>query len=86
MPKEVFLARPKEGAYALRSMFNAMSHPTFAKTPQAATRHLPVAHSLDRSGEPRSIRPSTTSETRLQAAVVREDSSSDPYADVPCTD
>ncbi len=58
---------------------------------EAAARHIPVAHQRDASGDRREktgteVRHS--SETRLQAAVVRQvaPSERDPYADVPCTD
>ncbi|MBX3186390.1 MAG: hypothetical protein KF819_05210 [Labilithrix sp.] len=58
---------------------------------EAATRHRPVAHGPDTQPHPsraasREVRRS--SETRLQAAVVkdRKRDESDPYADVPCTD
>ncbi|OJY30634.1 MAG: hypothetical protein BGO98_28430 [Myxococcales bacterium 68-20] len=73
-------------------MINVMSHPLSAK-PQAATRHLPVARGRERGGRDassearlRAARSARSSEPRLQAAVVRPDKGSDPYADVPCTD
>ena len=58
---------------------------------EVATRHLPVAHGRDAKGESARDRhpdPRRISETRLQAAVVRERTCDelDPYADVPCTD
>lgn len=58
---------------------------------EAAARHIPVAHQRDASGDRRDktgAEPRHNSETRLQAAVVRQAAASDrdPYADVPCTD
>lgn len=58
---------------------------------EAAARHLPVAHQRNASSERRDKSATETrraSETRLQAAVVRqtERDERDPYADVPCTD
>ena len=67
-------------------MYNAMSSPISSR-PQAATRHLPVAHGRDRSDgkERTSIAPRLQSETRLQSAKV-SDAGSDPYGNVACTD
>jgi len=71
-------------------MFTVMSSP-LSKRPQAATRQLPIATGREDRSEPKSqgrvsIAPRSVSETRLQAAVVRRDSTTDPYADVACTD
>lgn len=68
-----------------------MSFPLSAKS-QGTSRRLPVAHT--RKGGSRdasSVRPQASTEdrsheARLQAAIVRPDKGSDPYADVPCTD
>jgi hypothetical protein len=58
---------------------------------EAAARHLPIARG--REAQPNSSRNASqevrrSSETRLQAAVVkdRKRDETDPYADVPCTD
>ena len=63
---------------------------------EVATRHLPIAHGRDVKAEKaesardggRAESRRTSSETRLQAAVVteRKHDDGDPYADVPCTD
>lgn len=70
-------------------MFYEMSSP-LSKF-QAATRQLPIATGSDDNSSPKSqghvsVAPRAISETRLQTAVVRRDSSTDPYADVACTD
>lgn len=76
-------------------MINVMSSPLLGNTqarPNSATRHLPVARGRDygtreaSEARVRATSASRISETRLQAAVVRTDSSVEPYADVPCTD
>lgn len=71
-------------------MFPVMSSPT-SKRPQAATRQLPIAVGSDDRSAPKSqgrvsVAPRAISETRLQAAVVRVDSSAELYTDVACTD
>ncbi len=72
-------------------MVDVMSFP-LSETSQAATRRLPVAHKRERglrdasSEARRASSAAPASEPRLQAAVVRPDKGSDPYADVPCTD
>ena len=55
---------------------------------EAAARHLPVAHQRNASGDKSASEQHRTSETRLQAAVIRTAprDEKDPYADVPCTD
>ncbi|WP_146645914.1 hypothetical protein [Labilithrix luteola] len=64
---------------------------------QAAARHLPVARGRERNSPDhetrarlrrRSSEARHSSETRLQAAVVRTSKQDDvdPYFDVPCTD
>jgi hypothetical protein len=55
---------------------------------EAAARHLPVAHQRNASGAKSASEQRATSETRLQAAVIRTAprDERDPYADVPCTD
>lgn len=86
---ELFARTTERGicfAFHLRSV---MSFPLSAK-PQPATRQLPVARGRDRdvSSEAR-VRASKTrrsSDSRLQAPVVQREATSDPYADVPCTD
>jgi len=69
-----------------------MSFPLSAKS-EGATRRLPVAHKRGRGlrdasseGPGRANSATPSSEPRLQAAVVRPEKGSDPYADVPCTD
>jgi hypothetical protein len=56
----------------------------------ATARHVPIAHGRKpRGSEPRIAVEATTSEMRLQAAVVlveKKQDADDPYADVPCTD
>jgi hypothetical protein len=71
-------------------MYLVMSSP-LSKRPQAATRQLPIATGREDGKDPKSqghisVAPRSTSETRLQTAVVRRDSSTDPYADVAGTD
>ena len=75
-------------AYGLRSMSLAMSYPV-SQNVSGATRHssLPVArgrdgHELD---EIRTIPAPSSSESRMQAVVVRAEGD-DPYDDVACTD
>lgn len=59
---------------------------------QVASRHLPVAHAREKRSEAPGAEAREevrrTSETRLQAAVVKpaRRDEVDPYADVPCTD
>lgn len=70
-------------------MYPVMSSP-ISKGSQAATRQLPIAtgsHDLAPKSQARvSVAPRSISETRLQAAKPTMDRSSDPYANVACTD